>query len=79
MRFRLMGLPVRRLPYLFAQPYTGVPPADAAHPIADAHQTDNPGRSPQPREAVTKTPEFPDSAVPTRRLVDDLASDHRHD
>jgi hypothetical protein len=42
MRFRFMGLPVKRLPYLFAQPYTGVAAPDPAHPITDAHQADAP-------------------------------------
>ena len=70
MRFRFMGLPVRRLPYLFAQPYTGVPAADTAHPIADAAK---------PPEAVAKNSGLSDSAGPTGRLVNDLAADHRHD
>jgi hypothetical protein len=70
MRFRFMGLPVRRLPYLFAQPYTGVPAADAAHPSADATK---------PPEAVAKNPELSDSAGPAGRLVNNLATDHRHE
>jgi hypothetical protein len=70
MRFRLLGLPIRRLPYLFAQPYTGAPAADMARPSADATK---------PPEAVDKNPEPSDSAVPTGRLVDDLAADHRHE
>ena len=54
MRFRFMGLPVRRLPYLFAQPYTEVPAADAAHPSADAAK---------PPEAAAKNPELSDSGA----------------
>ncbi len=45
MRFRFMGLPVRRLPYLFAQPYTGAPTADTEHPSAGPAK---------PAEVVTK-------------------------
>jgi hypothetical protein len=70
MRFRLLGLPVRRLPYLFEQPYTGAQAADMARPSADATK---------PPEVVDKNPEPSDSAVPTGRLVDDLAADHRHE
>jgi hypothetical protein len=70
MRFRFMGLPVRRLPYLFAQPYTGAPAADTAHPSADAAK---------PPEATAKNQEISDSTGPTGRLVNDLAADHRHD
>ncbi len=69
MRFRFMGLPVRRLPYLFAQSYTTVPAADAAHPSTDATK---------PPEAVAKNSEPSDSAGPTGRFVHDLAADHRH-
>jgi hypothetical protein len=79
MTFRLLGLPVRRLPYLFAQPYTGAPTADAAHPIADAPQADNPGRGTPLPEAAAKNSKLSDSAVPTGRLVDDLVADHRHE
>jgi len=63
MRFRLLGLPVKRLPYLFAQPYTGATAADAAHSIADAHQADNPRRKTEsevrdgPVSCGTKPPE----------------------
>jgi hypothetical protein len=70
MRFRFLGLPVRRLPYLFAQPYAGVPAADMAHPITDAVK---------PPEAAGNTSELSDSAGPTGRLVNDLAADHRHE
>jgi hypothetical protein len=79
MKLRFMGLPIRRLPYLFARPYTRVPAADAAHPIADARQADDPCRSTQPAEATAKNSEHLDSAVPTGRLVNDLAADHRHE
>jgi hypothetical protein len=70
MRFRLTGLPVRRLPYLFAQPYTAMPAADAVHPSTDATK---------PPEAKAKNPEPSNSAVPTGRFVNDLAADHRHE
>ena len=69
MRFRFLGLPVRRLPYLFAQPYTGTPAADMARPSSDATK---------PPEAVAKNPEPSDSAVPTGDVVNDLTADHRH-
>jgi hypothetical protein len=69
MRFRFMGLPVRRLPYLFAQPYTTVSTADTAQPIADATK---------PPEADAKNSKPSDSTVPTGRLMNDLAADHRH-
>jgi hypothetical protein len=69
MRFRFMGLPVRRLPYLFAQPYTTVSPVGTAHPSADAAK---------PPEAAAKNPKLSDSAVPIRHFMNDLAADHRH-
>ena len=70
MRFRLLGLPVRRLPYLFAQPYTGAPATDIARPSTD---------DTKPPEALAKNPEPSDSAMPTGRFVNDLAADHRHE
>ena len=70
MRFRLLGLPVRRLPYLFAQPYTEVPAADTAHPSADTAK---------PPEAAAQNPEVSDSAGPAGRVVHDLAADHGHE
>jgi hypothetical protein len=79
MRFRFMGLPIRRLPYLYAQPYTEVGAPKPAHPIADARQADDPCRSMRPAEAAAKNSERLDSAVPTERLVHDLAADHRHE
>jgi hypothetical protein len=38
MRFRFMGLPIRRLPYLFAKSYNGEPTSDPARPAADPDQ-----------------------------------------
>ena len=77
MRFRFTGLPIRRLPYLFAQPNTAA--AKSAYPVADARQADEPCRSTQPAEAEAKNPEPSDSAMPTGRFVNDLAADHRHE
>jgi hypothetical protein len=41
MRFRFMGLPIRRLPYLFAKSYNGEPTSDPARPAADSDQTES--------------------------------------
>ena len=41
MRFRFMGLPIRRLPYLFAKSYNGEPTSDPARPVADPDQTES--------------------------------------
>jgi hypothetical protein len=63
-----MGLPVRRLPYLFAQPYTEVPAADAAHPSADAAK---------PPEAAAKNPELSDSGAVLIRTRAEADEDSR--
>jgi hypothetical protein len=41
MRFRFMGLPIKRLPYLFAKSYNDEPTSDPARPTADPDQTES--------------------------------------